>query len=387
MLCARAKVRRVNKVYAGLIFIVIAALISTTSAHTEWAWGPTFDEGLNEVTSNSLLKVVKEKHLESSRFYQTEMPALAAIAVLGYYPVPESIGEKLKNIKILTGDIYEISTLKAKEKYPRLLYPNTVIIARGDLPVDAIAAIAYARSNRIPVLLTKPGELPNATLSAIEKFSPRRIIILGGEKAVSRSVEEQLAKIAEVERIAGETRYETAVKLAELAKGYDTIVVANGEAPSSDAVFLAAIYRAPVVYVKSDEIPEVTADFLVSHRVTPKFRPVKLLLVGVNASLKEQILGLILSPHLSGEVVVTVQNDDDDRLYVEVIVGSIPRGEFINPGSSYTYKPFKLKPGNYTVKLRWLDPDKLGFNYLQSSVSVNPAERTEVTLKVPKITP
>jgi len=272
------------------------------------------------------------------------------------------------------------------EKYIRLTYPNTVVVARGDLPVDAIAAIAYARSNRIPVLLTKPGELPEATLSAIEKFSPRRIIILGGKKAVSESVEEQLAKIAEVERIAGETRYDTAVKLAELARNYDTIVVTGGEAPGSDAVFLATAYRAPVVYVKDDEIPEVTADFLASHRVTPKFRPVKLLLVGVNASLKEQILGLILSPHLSGEVAVTVINEDDDRLYVEVIVGSMSRGEFISPGSSYTYKPFKLKPGEYKVKLRWLDPDKLEFNYLQSSVSVSPTERTEVTLKVPRIT-
>ena len=347
---------------------------------------PAFEEGLNEVTTESLLQAVKEKRLENARFYYTEAPLLPVLAVLGYNPAPDSIKDKLTRVEPITGDVYTIAAELAVEKYIRLTYPNTVVVARGDLPVDAIAAIAYARSNRIPVLLTKPGELPEATLSAIEKFSPRRIIILGGKKAVSESVEEQLAKIAEVERIAGETRYDTAVKLAELARNYDTIVVTSGEAPGSDAVFLATAYRAPVVYVKDDEIPEVTADFLASHRVTPKFRPVKLLLVGVNASLKEQILGLILSPHLSGEVAVTVINEDDDRLYVEVIVGSMSRGEFISPGSSYTYKPFKLKPGEYKVKLRWLDPDKLDFNYLQSSVSVSPTERTEVTLKVPRIT-
>jgi|Deesub1362B_J571_1020462.scaffolds.fasta_scaffold06344_2 hypothetical protein len=387
MLCVSAKVRKVNKFYAGLVFIVIAASISTTSAQTQWIWGPTFEEGLNEVTPDSLFQVVKEKRLESARFYQAELPLLPAIAVLGYNPTPESIREKLVRVEPLTGDVYELAASLAIKKYPRLTYPHMVIVARGDIPADAIAAIVYAKSNRIPVLLTKPGELPNATLSALEKLSPRKIIILGGEKAVSREVEEKLASIATVERIAGDTRYETATKLAELAKGYDTIVVTNGEAPSSDAVFLAAMYRAPVVYVKGDEIPEVTADFLINHRVTPKFRPVKLLLVGVNTSLKEQIFGLILSPYLSGEVVVTVINEDDDRLYVEVIVGNTPRGEFINSGSSYTYKPFKEKPGEYKVKLRWLDPDKLEFNYQETKVSVNPAERTEITLRVPRITP
>ncbi len=375
-----------RKAKSWLIFFSIVVLISA-SVHAEWFLGPAFEEGINVVTSSALLHVLKEKHLENSRFYSAEAPLLPALAALGYNPVPESIKDELRKVEPLTGDVYSIAAELALDKYIHLTYPNTVIVARGDLPVDAIAAIAYARSNRIPVLLTKPGELPEATLKAIEKFSPRRIIILGGEKAVSRGVEERLAQIAPVERVAGETRYETAVKLAELAKGYDTIVVANGEAPSSDAVFLAVAYRAPVVYVKGGEIPEVTADFLASHKLTPKFRPVKLLLVGVNASLRDQLLGLILSPHLSGEVVVTVVNEDDDRLYVEAIVGSMPRGEFISPGSSYTYKPFKLKPGNYTVKLRWLDPDELGFNYLQSSVSVNPAERTEITLKVPKITP
>jgi uncharacterized repeat protein (TIGR01451 family) len=348
---------------------------------------PAFKEGLNVVTSKSLLQAVKENRLENARFYSAEPSLLPVLGVLGYNPAPDSIREKLTRVESLTGDVYAIAAELALEKYTRLTYPNAVVVARGDIPADAIAAIAYAKSNRIPVLLTKPGELPEATLLALEKFSPRKIIILGGEKAVSREVEEQLASIAGVERIAGDTRYETAVKLAELARGYDTIVVTNGEAPSSDAVFLAAIYRAPVVYVKGDEIPEVTADFLVNHRVTPKFRPVKLLLVGVNASLKEHILGLILSPHLSGEVVVTVINEDDDRLYVEVHVGSISRGEFINSGSSYTYKPFKLKPGEYPVKLRWLDPDKLEFNYQETRVSVNPAERTEITLRVPKITP
>jgi uncharacterized repeat protein (TIGR01451 family) len=347
---------------------------------------PAFEEGLNEVTTKSLLQAVKEKRLENARFYHAEEPLLPVLAVLGYNPAPDSIREKLTRVEPVTGDVYAIAAELAVEKYTRLTYPNTVVVARGDIPADAIAAIAYAKSNRIPVLLTKPGDLPEATLLALEKFSPRRIIILGGEKAVSREVEEQLASIASVERIAGDTRYETAVKLAELTKGYDTIVVTNGEAPSSDAVFLAAMYRAPVVYVKGNEVPEVTADFLVNHRVTPKFRPVKLLLVGVNASLKEQIFGLILSPHLSGEVVVTVVNEDDDRLYVEVYVGSIPRGEFINSGSSYTYKPFKLKPGEYKVKLRWLDPDKLEFNYQETKVSVNPAERTEITLRVPRIT-
>jgi len=344
-----------------------------------------FREGINIVTPSALLQSVREKRLESKRFYSAAEPLLPALAALGYNPAPESIEKRLR-VEPLEGDVYSLAAELALEKYIYLTYPYTVIIARGDIPVDAIAAIAYARSNRIPVLLTKPGELPGATLSAIEKFKPRRIIIVGGERAVSRSVEERLAEIAKVERIAGKTRYETAVKLAELSKNYDTIVVTSGEKPSRDAVFLASAYRAPVVYVREDSIPGVTADFISEHRVTPTFRPVKLLLVGVNASLHEQLRGLVLSPHLSGELVVRVTNADDDRLYVEVWVGSLSKGEFIAPGESLTYRPFRLRPGDYTVRLRWLDPDRIDFSHLEARVEVEPGERTELALKVPRIT-
>ncbi len=343
-----------------------------------------FTEGLNVVTSSALLQVIKEKRLEGKRFYSAEASLLPAVAALGLPPVPESIKRDLR-IEPLKGDKYAIAAELALKKYLYLTYPYTVIVARGDLAVDAIAAVAYARSNRIPVLLTEPEELPEATLNAIKKFKPRRIMIVGGEAAISSQVEERLSQIARVERIAGKTRYETAVKLAKLSKGYDTIVVTDGEAPSSDAVFLASAYRAPVVYIKGDEIPEVTADFISEHRLTPGFRPVRLLLTGVNASLRDELLSLILSPHLSGELSVVVHNSDDDRLYVEVLVGSFSKGRFINPGSSHTYKPFKLKPGNYTLRLRWLDPDRLGFNYLEERVQVSPAKRTEARLEVPEI--
>ena len=61
-----------------------------------------------------------------------------------------------------------------------------LIIAREDLEVDSYSALAFlAKANGMPTLLTKPEELLGVTKEALEKLSPREIIIIGGEKALS----------------------------------------------------------------------------------------------------------------------------------------------------------------------------------------------------------
>lgn len=69
---------------------------------------------------------------------------------------------------------------------------SVVYIASGrDFP-DALAGSALAGHEDVPVLLTKPDQLPSATLAELDRLSPERVVILGGTNAVSQQVEDRL---------------------------------------------------------------------------------------------------------------------------------------------------------------------------------------------------
>ncbi|WP_130011938.1 cell wall-binding repeat-containing protein [Serinicoccus sediminis] len=67
-----------------------------------------------------------------------------------------------------------------------------VYIASGRSLSDALAGSALAGHQGVPVLLTKPTQLPSATLAELERLSPQRVVVLGGYKAVSEDVQNVL---------------------------------------------------------------------------------------------------------------------------------------------------------------------------------------------------
>lgn len=69
---------------------------------------------------------------------------------------------------------------------------DTVFLASGEDWPDALAGSARAGSDARPLLLTRHGELPPVTISALERLHPERVIVLGGETAVSGDVVEEL---------------------------------------------------------------------------------------------------------------------------------------------------------------------------------------------------
>lgn len=76
------------------------------------------------------------------------------------------------------------------------LYPDdtsTVFVATGELFPDALTGGPIAVRSSAPVLLTRHGELPEETIEQLERFTPERIVILGGTVAVSANVQVELA--------------------------------------------------------------------------------------------------------------------------------------------------------------------------------------------------
>lgn len=97
-------------------------------------------------------------------------------------------------------------------------FSHGAFIARGDTYPDALAAGPFAYSQRMPVLLTRPGSLPSSVGLTIESLDITRTVICGDMTAVSSSVENAVEALnsgtTTTLRRGGTTRYDTSAIIA-----------------------------------------------------------------------------------------------------------------------------------------------------------------------------
>ena len=148
---------------------------------------------------------------------------------------------------------------------------NTVVIASGLDHADALAGVPLAAAFSAPILLTKKTSLPQATLDEIKRLKAKNVIILGGEGAVGANVEQTLKNNGlSVERIAGKTRFETAVKIAQRVEQKTGskpsgvfFVNAFGYADALSASSAAAASGSVIIYLRSDgTLDSATEEYL-----------------------------------------------------------------------------------------------------------------------------
>ena len=95
---------------------------------------------------------------------------------------------------------------------------DNVVIATGLNWPDALGGAAIAGALDCPILIVKSNEIPAAVLGEIRTLGAEHAVILGGRDVVGRNVEEVLTTEGlTFERLAGDTRYETAELAAEYA--------------------------------------------------------------------------------------------------------------------------------------------------------------------------
>ncbi|MFQ3545491.1 cell wall-binding repeat-containing protein [Halobacillus rhizosphaerae] len=134
------------------------------------------------------------------------------------------------------------------------------VVATGDKFPDALAAAPYAARNEIPILLTKPNQLPASTKEALKGV--QNTLVTGGLNAVSEEVESQLPQPI---RKNGTNRYETAKAIVDYSIKYgniktDKAYVATGEdfADALTGAALAAKEEAPLLLVKGKQLTTST---------------------------------------------------------------------------------------------------------------------------------
>ncbi len=152
---------------------------------------------------------------------------------------------------------------------------KTVVLAYGLNYADALAGVGYAAALDAPILLTGKDSLPQETLGEIKRLGATNVKILGGTGAISKNVEITLQKQGlETERIAGQTRFETATKIAAKLNKKPTevfLVYGMNYADALSVSTVAAIKKAPIIYLTKDgELDKDTAAYLKSIKGSVK---------------------------------------------------------------------------------------------------------------------
>jgi len=130
-------------------------------------------------------------------------------------------------------------------------------VATGEAFPDALAGGPAAGLQDAPILLVG-ADVPAATAAELARLSPDRIVVLGGEVAVSTEVETALATYADsgVSRLAGADRFATAAAISAevFDPGVDTVYVATGANFPDALAGAAAAGRegAPLLLVGTD---------------------------------------------------------------------------------------------------------------------------------------
>ena len=186
--------------------------------------------------------------------------------------------------RVAGADRYSTSVAAANEVTPGVMpgLGRTAIIASGEVFADALVAGPFAAHGNHPVLLSAPDELPAGVIAYLGAADIDHVVVMGGTAALSETVETAITDLGiAVTRLAGSTRYDTAVRAAELvtdrysdAAGQDcfltgTVGVARARVPfdSFSAAPLLGRLCAPLVLADPDNIAADSAALLDAARV------------------------------------------------------------------------------------------------------------------------
>ena len=180
-------------------------------------------------------------------------------------------------------DRYATGVVVAREISPVGEMPGfgtTAIIANGDVFADALVAGAFAARGPHPVLLTPRDWLHPGVADYLAEAAIEHVVLMGGTAALSEAVDWSISSAGmAVTRLAGATRFDTAVKAAQLVEGRyaqgsepcftsERIGLARARVPfdSFSAGPLLGRLCAPLLLASPHAIPADTAAFLDAAR-------------------------------------------------------------------------------------------------------------------------
>lgn len=118
-------------------------------------------------------------------------------------------------------------------------HADNAVLASADNFADALVGVPLAYALDAPILLVRGTAVDSNTLDEIAKLGVKNVYILGGTGAIKESVSNQMDTLGyKVKRIAGESRFDTAAKVADA-------MLELGSVKSNGNVFVAYAHNYP----------------------------------------------------------------------------------------------------------------------------------------------
>ena len=208
--------------------------------------------------------------------------------IAGYW---DALAASFATVRIAGADRYATAAAIANNAFEPGI--DVAYVATGTDFADALAGAAVAGAKHAPVLLVTSTAIPASTSTAIARLQPNRIVVVGGQAAVSDSVVNSLIALAPggVQRLAGLDRYQTAVTLsaATFPDGAPVAYVASGTgfADAVSAAPAAARDGGPVLLTRALTLPDATA------RELTRLAPGRVVVVGGPSVVSDAVLASI----------------------------------------------------------------------------------------------
>ncbi len=176
----------------------------------------------------------------------------------GNVAVSEKVEKEMKkvanNVKRLAGNNRYATNLEILKEAG--MSSDAILVATGNNFADSLSASATG----LPMLLVKDS-LNDDQKAFLKRNKGKKIYILGGTGVVSASVESRLKKYGDVERVAGDNRFETSVMIAEKffdSPYYAMFAYSNDYPDGLCGGPIGYVLGSPLILTRSDKLDQAT---------------------------------------------------------------------------------------------------------------------------------
>lgn len=203
--------------------VVVASGVNPADALAGGALAASMDGVLLLTNPTSLSPETKAEILRVTESLFWDYDDVKVYVLGGPGAVSDAVVKQIEGLRTVTeverlegDDRFETAAAIATEMDDEVGTSGYVYLVNGYAWADALAASPVAAWAGAPVLMTKPGEVPAATLDWMEDHGVTNVYIVGGTGVVGEGVKTYLLNEGYiVERLAGDNRYETAAAVAQ----------------------------------------------------------------------------------------------------------------------------------------------------------------------------
>ncbi|MEC5149033.1 cell wall-binding repeat-containing protein [Cryobacterium sp. GrIS_2_6] len=289
----------------------------------QWSVGGVIVPGATAVTYTPVLADQGKTVTVTVTGTATGLPAVSATSVASAAVAAPAAATATR---LWGQDAYGTSAAISAGTFPTPGVP-VAYVATGETYQDALSGAGAAGVNKGPVLLVQQNGIPGVIAAELARLKPARIVVLGGNLAVSDGVFASLSGVAPTTRLWGQDAYGTSAAISAgtfPTPGVPVAYVATGETyqDALSGAGAAGVNKGPVLLVQQNGIPGVIAAELA------RLKPARIVVLGGNLAVSDGVFA-----SLSGVAPTT-------RLWGQDAYGTsaaISAGTFPTPGVPVVY--------------------------------------------------